>query len=191
MTNPITHASWLFVAVIIAAISGWYYVSSDNQYLLDKQTLNHMPDIIAQQIHLTQFDENGRIKHDMVSTKMTHQPANDRYTFISPKILIIGDNQNAPWRITAKKALSYNSAELIELVDNVHLYQHIDYKKFNDIITEQLYYKPNLKLAYTDKPIEFNQPGANIKAVGMKAKLDSKQVRLLSRAQGAFTHENA
>ena len=189
--NPITYATWLFIAVVLAAISGWYYVSSDTQYSLDRQTLSHMPDVIAQQVHLTQYDENGRVKHDMISNKMIHQQADDRYVFMSPKILIIGDKQTAPWKITAKRALSLNGSELIELIDTVHLYQRIDGNKFNEIITNQLYYKPTQKLAYTDKPIEFNQPGTKIKAIGMRANLDKKQVRLLSQAQGAFTHENA
>lgn len=189
--NPIAHASWLFIAVILAAVSGWYYVSTDNPYVLDKHTLNHMPDIIAKQVHLTQFDDNGAIKHDMLSTTMTHQPADDRYLFVSPIIHIRDDNQSAPWKITAKKALTYNGSKLIELVESVHLCQQIDKNRFNEIITEQLYYQPNKKFAYTDLPIEFNQPGANIKAIGMQAELDRKQVKLLNRAQGAFIHEKS
>lgn len=190
--NPITHASWLFIAVVITAISGWYYVSTDNPYVLDKQTLNHMPDIIANQVHLTQYDEQGRIKHDMLSKTMTHQPFDDRYLFISPKINIASDNdQSSPWQITAQKAISLQGGALIELVDSVHLYQKIDGNKFNDIITEQLFYQPNKKLAYTNKPIEFKQPGTTIKAIGMQAELESKHVRLLKQAQGAFTHANA
>lgn len=189
--NPVTHASWLFIAVIITAISGWYYISTDNPYLLDKQTLNHMPDIIASQVHLIQFDENGRIKHDLVSKKMSHKPADDRYLFLQPKIRVISENQSAPWHITAKRAISLHGGDLIELVDTVHLHQAIDNNKFNDITTEKLFYQPQKKLAYTDEFIVLNQPGTIIKSVGMQAELENKHVRLLNHAQGAFTHEKA
>ncbi|WP_367607142.1 LPS export ABC transporter periplasmic protein LptC [Legionella sp. W05-934-2] len=189
--NPITRASWLIITLVIAAFSGWYYVSTDNAYRLDKQTLNNMPDVVADKVHLTQFDEKGRIKHDLVSKMMSHKPADDRYLFIKPNIRVASETQKSPWLITAEIAISLQGGALIELVDSVHLHQKIDNNKFNDILTERLYYQPNKKLAYTDKPIEFNQPGATIKAVGMQAELDKKHVRLLSQAKGAFTHANA
>lgn len=186
MSFSAKNAGWLFLILVTLAFSGWYFASSKAHYKLDDKTLNLTADNRITNLTLVQYDKSGHKVHQLKTPQMIHIPNENTNYFTEPRIIIIQDKQQ-PWEIQAKEGTSVKGGEKITLRSNVIIEQYLSSQgEKNHFETEMLDYYPQKKMAETDQSIHYEQPGAVVESLGMRAWLEDKRIQLLSRARGHY-----
>lgn len=186
MNNAVRQATWLFIALLALASSGWYFASSSLVIKLDKQTLTTTPDAIISQLTVQQFDAKGQLTHYLQTPLMNHLPLNNTHELTTPHIIIAQPNQPF-WDIHAKHATALLGGQQITFNDNVIIHQKKDkHRPETTFTTEELSYFPKDKRATTSKDITFVQAENVIRSTGMNAYLAENRVQLLSNARGTY-----
>jgi len=180
--NAARQASWLFCLLIALAASAWYGASSKELPGLDANTLANTADAVVLGLRVRQFSETGSLLNLLESREMQHIPHNNIHILTAPHI-IVQEGQSAAWDIRSESAKSVQGKKITFI--NKVLVQQKD--NGSTLTTEQLDYFPKEHLATSDKAVTFEQPGAILHAIGMKAHLKDKHVELLSHAKATYT----
>lgn len=184
--NAAKQAAWLFIALLMLAISGWYFASSSTVFKLDNQTLSTSPDTIIKHLTVQQFDANGQLSHYLKTPLLRHIPLENTHQLKTPHILIAQPNQPA-WEIHAKSATAIHGGEQITFNNNVIVHQKQDKNRETSTFkTELLTYFPKKQLATTPKEMTFEQAGNVVHSTGMNAYLAQNRIQLLNNARGTY-----
>lgn len=183
--NAVKQAAWLLCALLALACSSLYFASAKPPRQLDDAVLAKTPDMLASQVVVRRFNETGRLIHYLEAPAVQHIPENNTHLLQSPHLSLAEANQPS-WEISAKQAKTIKGGEQITFSQNVVLRQNKDKKGQESIMkTEELHYFVRSKLASTDLPVSFEQPGSIVHSKGMKAYLNDKRIRL-SQAHATF-----
>ena len=180
--NPFKQGLW-FIAACTAV--GFFYLSfSKNQphITLNADTLSTSADAVISNLTVYQFDETGHLAHYLFTPEMQHIPNNNTHTLKTPSIKISQANQ-PDWQIHSQKAQAIHGGKAITFSGNVLIEQK---EKGNVMNTEELTYFTQQKLAISSGMVEFQQPGTTVHSQGMRAYLDKKTIRLLSKPYATF-----
>jgi lipopolysaccharide export system protein LptC len=188
--NATKQAAWLFCAIIALACSGMYFASSKPVKRLDDSTLSKTADIVVSNLSIRRFDETGKLINYLQTPMMQHIPENNTHLITLPRLSLTQTNQPA-WEISAEMATGLNGGEQITFIQNVIIHQGKNEKgQESTIKTEHLDYYSKSKIASTEAPVSFEQPGSIVHSKGMKAYLDDKRVQL-SQARATFEPKHA
>ncbi len=188
--NATKQAAWLFSAIIALACSGMYFASSKPIKRLDDSTLSKTADIVVSNLTVRRFDETGKLINYLQTPLMQHIPENNTHLLTLPRISLTQTNQPS-WEISAEMATGVNGGEQITFLRNVIVHQVKNEKgQESTIKTETLDYYSKTKIASTEAPVSFEQPGSIVHSKGMKAYLDDKRVQL-SQARATFEPKHA
>ncbi|NKB47381.1 MAG: LPS export ABC transporter periplasmic protein LptC [Legionellales bacterium] len=185
MSPWIIKSSALLVACLML-MSFYLLTKPKTDYILSEAQLATRPDSIIEQMHVTEFSEQGKPMHILITPRLTHYSKIDRSDLQHPKVTILQKDQ-APWEIQALSGQTDYGIAQITLHDDVQLRQAADDQRpATTITTSRLVYYPAIQVAQTDQPIEFRQGGVQVKSVGMIADLEQDVVELLQDAWGRF-----
>lgn len=177
-------AAWLFLSLILLAYGGWYFAASTPKNQLDEQTLAQTADAIIEQVTLKQFNEQGELVSQLHTPLVEHIPQHNTHRIKSPLISFTHNNE-APWQIQAKHAVSINGGKKINFYEDVKIHQaSSEHNSESTLYTSQISYYPYKKIAITHKEVTFIQPSTTVKARGMKANLADNHIQLLQDARG-------
>ncbi|MFB0938472.1 MAG: LPS export ABC transporter protein LptC [Urechidicola sp.] len=98
------------------------------------------------------------------------------------KIVTI-DKNNDSLVVTGDYAINYTKTGIAEIIGNVVIVNHEDYKKLR---TEQLYWDQKIKYFYTEKPFTLYTLTDTIYGIGLDASEDLKQY-MVKNNRGSFT----
>lgn len=188
--NAARQAVWLFFLLLALACSGFYFASSIPVKHLDDQLLAKSADTIISNFTLRRFDEKGRLIHYLQSPEVQHIPENNSH-FISTPYLLLTQADQSIWEIRAQQAKAIKGGQEIKFIHDVIIKQNQEGQGGGSLKTEELTYFPQTKLARTDLPVLYEQPGGIIRSQGMIAYLEEKRVQLLSRARATFEPKHA
>jgi lipopolysaccharide export system protein LptC len=184
--NAAKQAFFLFATLVVLACSGWYFASSKPHFRLDAQTLLSTTDTVMTNVYLVQYSAAGALANSLKTPLMRHTPKNNTHWLKKPHIVITQENQSA-WEIDAQQATALYGGQKITFKDQVHIHQHPGpHNEESTFTTEQITYYPKTKHAVTSKDVLFIQAGTQIQSKGMRADLEKKRVKLLSRARGVY-----
>ena len=184
--NALKQAMWLFLTLMILAVSGWYYVNLVTTIKLDNETLSNTIDTTVSKLTVRQFNKEGLLTNLLTTPLMQHIPKNDIHLFQTPHITIAQIDQ-PPWDISSITAKSFNGGKRIVFSQKVIVHQNQGNKSQESTLkTEEVTYYPKEKKATTDLFVTFEQPGNKIQSTGMNAYLDEKRVELLHQARGSY-----
>lgn len=180
---------YIFMAIIALGFTGWYYASPPNISKMSKEALSHLPDAIAYELHVTQFNAKGFPSNRFYTPKLTHFP-NTSSQFTAPRIMLYPES-GQPWFIQSDSGQAQQSADIITLTDHVILHQDASgTDKAKTITTSEITYYTKKDLATTPKMIVFEQPGLLVKSLGMTAHLKTQQIHLSQQVWSEY-HQNA
>lgn len=187
--NTGKRALWLFIMILSLAGFAWYFASNPAYtFKLDKATLSTTIDTTIAELTVQQFDDKGQLTHLLKTPLLQHIPKHNQHLLNTPYIVINQPQQQSPWEIQAKKAISINGGEKITFINNVIIQQksHPPTTVESTITTEKMTYFPKKQLATTTYKVVFDQPGSQVEAIGLNAFLNEKRVQLLSHARGSY-----
>lgn len=188
--NAAKQAIWLFIALLTLACSSLYFARSKPIKRLHESVLSTTADTVISDLVVKRFDETGKLVNYMQTPDLQHVPANNTHLIKSPH-LILSQNDEPPWEIRASHAKSINNGEQITFIKEVVIHQGKNKKgQESTIKTEILDYFSKTKIASTDAPVRFEQPGSVVLSNGMKAYFEDKRVEL-SHARATFEPKHA
>lgn len=141
---------------------------------------------IARNASTQYFNEDGSLSYTFKSNKLSHyRPNNDprqSYTDVEgPDILVYDDV--APWHIYAESA-RISADRVITLRENVRLEQQTNEHFLSTMTTSKLVLNSEQKLAHTDEAVTIKSHLGEVTAVGMRANMSNKNIKLLSKVRG-------
>lgn len=170
----------------LGALALW---DSPPQRLLEKGQIGTIssqqpPDIYLRNTTAKSYDNSGELNHIVTASNTKHYKEKQLTELNSPALQLKQDD-GAQWHASANKGSSKENGETFELNGQVILKQYSqDQTLETEITTSALTLQPQLKQAASDEAVIMRTPEHNIKAVGLKANLEDKQVELLSNVQG-------
>lgn len=180
-------ALFFFIGLLTLGFSGWFFASNTPTYKLDENTLLNTPDMIIEQMTLREYDQNGTLANFASSPKILHIQAQNQHQIMSPHI-IVHQNNDTPWDIQAKHAISLENGNEITFYEHVRINQRSNAAHGESHLeTSEITYYPKKKLAITSKKVKFHQPPTTVEAIGLRADLLENRIQLLQAARG--THE--
>ena len=178
--------TWLFIALIGIACSGWLFTGSRVGIKLDEHTLSTTVDLSIYNLTVHQFDTNGRLINFLHTPFMHHVPKSNTHWLKNPHIIVSQENQPTV-DISAQQATALNGGQQITFNNHVIIHQDKDeHTQESTLTSESITYFPKDKLATTLVDITYERAGHTIQALGMKANLAEKRIKLLSQARGTY-----
>jgi lipopolysaccharide export system protein LptC len=189
--NAAKQAAWLFCLLLCLAGSGLYFASEKPIKRLDDNLLSKTADMVISNLSVRRFDEQGKLVNFLQTPEARHIPANNTHLFKSPHLTLSQNNQPA-WEINSQNAKSINGGELITFKNKVVIHQQKNKNgQESTMKTEELHYYSKSKVAVTELPVSFEQPGSIVHSKGMKAYLEDRHIQLLSQARATFEPKHA
>ena len=179
-----------YAGLLLLAIGGILYFTDSPRGILAKLELEKEADAysyaLARNAATKYFGEDGSLAYSFQSTRLNHfRSAEDQtanYTTADDPIILVYQD-DAPWKITAKRAhVDYD--RVIVLQEDVVLEHTEETQGPTRMLSSTLTYVPKDKIASTDQPVTIVSPLGTIDAVGMEADISSRVVRLKSKIKG-------
>lgn len=186
---------YLFALIIILGFAGWYYMQASFfsiQRIPDK-IIARLPDIIVNNLRVTQFSTEGKPTHYFYTPQLIHFPHQNLSQFIKPHITLASQKGN-PWIIHADKGESESGLDKVTLLDHVVIHQDPSASDPNEkektITTSEITYYPKKNFAETQKMIFFEEPGLHVQSLGMTAELEKQKIHLLQQVSSVYVQDN-
>lgn len=135
------------------------------------------------------YDASGQLSSVFVAEETHYYQINPKrqtardYADITKPELTLHSAGSPPWTVIADTGKASDNGNLIQLWDNVHLWQTDAQGQKSELVTPYLVVKPEQQYAETDKPVMITSPGNVTHAVGMKAYLQTDTIQLLSQVR--------
>lgn len=141
-------------------------------------------DYFAEQITISEMNEEGVLKHQLVADHMTHY-TNDARSQLQNPVIMLYDPPHQPWRVSALAGTVFAGGDRIVLEGDVYISRDAGDKELPvEIRTEWLEILTDQSSAYTDKKIDMVSRFDRIEGIGMKIQFDSNLlVSILSKAR--------
>ena len=189
--NASLQAVWFFCLLIVLAFSGWYFSKAAPKPMLSAEALANSEDAIINKVTVRQFTKQGTLANFLQADEIRHIPNHDKHLLLSPYI-IIHQNNDPPWEIRSKKAVSLHRGAKITFQDDVVIHQNQTSKQEESTLhTERLVYFPQRKFATTKSKVLFTQLDKDIHSKGMNVYLEDKHIELLRKAQIVYHPKHA
>lgn len=145
-----------------------------------------LPDAFMEDVTALIMDKQGKPSMKIITPKMIHFADNDTTQLASPQLTLYRKSPK-PWYVTANYAQATQGIENVHFWDNVEIHHAADGMNPATLIkTSTLMVHPNKKTAETDEVVTLIQPNLVVKATGMKADMNSGDIKLLSQARGEY-----
>ena len=144
------------------------------------------PDLLIEDAVIRQFRETGAIRYLLRSPLIEHFES-DALTHLTDPDLMLHDEPEPPWRVTAERGVIRNAAqgnrageEEVELIDDVQMLQVFEDGRRYDLRTPQITIFPAREYAETDQNVMITTHAGRTKAVGLEGSLDKGLLKMFS-----------
>ena len=181
------HWPALLILALLAGLSGWVYHQATRPDAPEAASAARHPDAFVTRAKLSGYNADGVLEYRLWAARMDRYPDDDSTELEQPYgELYRGDAP--PWRIRARRGRVASDGDEIRLRGDVQIHRaasHIN--RPVAAYTESLDLWPERDYAATDDKITYISDDLRVEAVGMRARLDSGELELLSRVRGVHT----
>jgi lipopolysaccharide export system protein LptC len=177
----------LVLAILLALVTFWIYLTVEQQGPKIDGSNRHDPDYTMSNFVTTQTDTTGKLRYVLAAAEMLHYPDDDSTVLQRPRYTQYATNK--PYtQIEALRGYVSSNGEEIELVDNVKVVrQAFEGKGEMQVLTEKLVIFPNQELAKTDSAVLIKQaPKTVIRAKGMVFDKKNQTLKLFNRVKAHY-----
>lgn len=180
----------LYAGIALVSIGVILFLFDTPRGLLEEFNLDSNEDLhayaIAKNASTQYFNDDGSLSYTFKSSKLSHFRPSDNptesYTSVeSPDIVVYDDIK--PWHIFADNG-QVDADRVITLNNNVRLEQIAEDAITSTLTTSELVLNAEAKLAYTDKAVTIETHLGEVTAVGMRANMTNRNIKLLSKVRG-------
>lgn len=180
------------ISVLVLIAAGFAILATLLQYRGSNESTeaNRLPDAFMEDVVSVILDKQGKPKMKIVTPKMIHYPNGDTTHLDLPQLTIYRQSP-APWYITAKAANAVAGIDHVNFEQEVTIHHSADaHSPATVITTPKLTVFPNQQLAETNDDVTFKQPSTIIRGVGMRADMNTGDIKLLSQARGEYVPDS-
>lgn len=176
----------LIVVLLIAAVAGVWWWSRDIDERGAEPVDGETPDYSMADFLLTETNVTGRPGHTLAAETLYHFPQRAESTLTEPRLQFFEEDRPA-WEISARHGTVHDIEGSVLLEGEVHVqYAASAPGRGFEIHTEALYVWPDERRAETEAAVRIVQQSGTTDSIGMKADLEARRVRLLSRVRGHY-----
>ena len=150
--------------------------------------LTDEPDLYMEDATITQYQEDGSLKYQLVAAEIRHFEAAQITRLITPSLKMHSPGK-PPWNVSAsygyirQRALPSGShEEVVFLRENVLLEQKYDDGQQVKLVSPSMYLYPDRQYAETDQDVMIDTDVGRTQAIGMKGDLQRGLLNLFSRS---------
>lgn len=181
------HWPALLALTLLAGLSGWIYHQATRTDTPEAASAARHPDAFATGARLSGYNADGMLEYRLWAVRMDHYPEDDSTELKRPYGELYRSNA-PPWRLRARHGWVAGEGEEIRLRGEVEIQR--DGSPTNRPVeawSDSLDLWPERDYAATDDKITYISDDLRVEAVGMRARLDSGELELLSRVRGVHT----
>jgi lipopolysaccharide export system protein LptC len=172
----------VFVVAMLTALSFWLDAVVGTATPQEKQ-LRHDPDFIVDNFVANQTGIDGRLKHTLHATRMSHFLDDDTTHLENPR-LVHYTEKRLEVTATSDRAQLSSDGEVIQLSGNVRLTRAaVGNQTELVLLTERMVVTPDKGFARTDQPVVIRNGTSRTDAVGLEFDYNTRQLELLSEVR--------
>jgi lipopolysaccharide export system protein LptC len=154
------------------------------------QITSTLPDAFMEGVTALVMNKDGQPSLKIVTPRLVHFAVGDTTNFVDPKVTLYRKSPE-PWLITSLYAKATHGITDVNFWDNVKINHAQDINSPETTIkTPSLLVHPNDRTAETNDVITLIQPNTMVQAVGMRANMNTGDIKLLSRARGEYVPDS-
>ena len=174
------------VSILVMATATWFTLMTLTPQDHPKPVTSEQPDAYMEDVSAVFMDQFGKPKMKIVTPKLTHYLNNDTTQLDDPQLTIYRQSPT-PWYISSHYAKATHGIDNVDFRENVTIHHPADANMPATIIkAPTLIVHPTDQTAETNEEIELIQPNIIVKAMGMRANMNSGNIQLLSKARGEY-----
>lgn len=151
--------------------------------------VRHEPDYIVDGLSASRMDPEGRLKHTLRATRMTHYSDDDITHLIEPKFVTYSEG-GAPVTVTSRKARMSGNGENVYFENQVRVVRAAVANQGELMLeTNYLHVIPDENTARTDRPVTIRHPAGVISASGLELNSETRVLRLEGRVRSTYHPE--
>jgi len=144
------------------------------------------PDFIVDNIVARRLDVNGKVKHILYASRMSHFPHDDSTHLVSPRF-ISNASAIAPVTITSRTARVSSGGENVYFEDDVRAVRApYDKRSAMTLETSFLHVIPDDHIARTDRAVTLTDAHTVATAIGLELNSETRTVKFLSHFRGTY-----
>ncbi|WP_341502886.1 LPS export ABC transporter periplasmic protein LptC [Gallaecimonas sp. GXIMD4217] len=143
------------------------------------------PDGIAQDLVVSQYDDQGRLANRVKATTMVHYGQLEETFLEEPEYELFDEGATSPWRIQARKG-KVSQNRLVTLEDDVIISSQDPNQQIQRIETGLLQMDLDAKTLSSDDWVTISGPRFVMRGKGMTAELNGQKVRLLDQVTATY-----
>lgn len=167
----------VYAVLLLLVVLSWWWSRSvepirDEALIVSGQQI----DYFAEQMTISEMNEGGALKHQLVADRITHYTGSGRSQLKNPVVMLY-DPPHQPWRISADTGIVFVEGDRVVLEGSVYISRRGSSDELPvNIRTEWLEVLPDESSAYTDKNITMISSFDHIDGVGMRVRFDNDVV---------------
>ena len=165
----------IVASILLVGIATNWLIGVTEDDVVESAGPGNEPDVYVEGARITQFNEKGKMQHQLLASRMTHFPLTEVTTLAVPNMFLFQEqDEDQPWDIIATSGRllprSVFNDETVELWDQVLAIKSRRDGDFFHIETEALTVFPERDFAETDSPVSMDtNSGHTTAGGGMKA----------------------
>lgn len=171
----------LFIIIMAGLWLPYFYMPKKAAPKVDE--IANVPDYIAIDLKQTNFDQSGRISHQVKASKMSMYQELGFTHFEQPQFTIFSDE--GVWQLSAAEATLYDGDKLI-LEQDVTAQNLTPNAMLNLIQAASIEYLISTKLMTSKTAVTMTGPGLTITGQGLDANLDSEVIKLINHTKTSY-----
>ena len=183
---------WLVVLVVagLSTLSWWMPIEQGPvTKLVTAPEKRHIPDFYLADFDLTTMNAAGRPRYNLQGKWMQHYADDDTSQLTMPDLTVYRPAA-PPWRVRADQAQVTAGGESVLLQDDVKLRRvTTERRETLEIDTSTLRVVPAKEYAETDQPVTIVTDLGITRAIGMRADLKQRRLRLLAQVRGDYAYQ--
>ncbi len=177
---------WALVLLLIAVFSWWLLRQVQTTADSGDNDAAHQRDYYFEDFVITAMDQQGKPRHRLRATSMSHFPDNGSNEVTAPDMEIYAAD-SPPWQVSAERGWVSSEGKDIRLLGKVSI-QRAGAAGIDPVQlwSTDLHIRPDSKYAETSGKVRVISTGIEVESIGMRAFLDEGRVELLSRVRGKY-----
>jgi len=182
--NRLSQIFPLLLLAVLATLTFWLD-QAVQQSAQSTENERDDPDFIVDNVVARRLDANGKVKHTLYASKMSHFPRDDSTHLVSPRF--VSNASTAPVTITSRTARVSSRGENVYFEDNVRAIRAA-YDNRSELMLETsfLHVLPDESIARTDRPVTITDAHTVATAIGLELNSEARTVKFLSLFRGTY-----
>lgn len=175
-------------AILVPVLLYWGFAGSPAPTPETQPVLSGQIDYFVEDAKVKEWDETGKLKRSMTSTRIEHAPSSGTHNIAQP-VSKHYRNDGTYSQITAERGVAQDDNSRMDLAGNVIVNDNPESTTAITLNTETLAVFPPKDYAETDAAVVIKSRTSKLEGVGMGIDFNARTLNLHSRVEGI--HHNA